>query len=128
MRSRARLPYKLGFNNGPVTISHLNSHSGKRLAAKLIPHHIRKRAGRFLLRRLDVRQFHPLFIESDVIAVGDIEKVSCHRRSTPRDAERSYWRGSPRCYSDWRGAAEPLCREVREIRNGPPKRTVAVGD
>ena len=38
------------------------------------------------------------------------------------------WRGSPRCYSDWRGAAQPLCREVREIRNGPPKRTVAVGD
>jgi hypothetical protein len=75
MRSRARLPYKLGFNNGPVTISHLNSHSGKRLAAKLIPHHIRKRAGRFLLRRQDVGQFHPLFIESDVIAVGDIEKV-----------------------------------------------------
>ena len=69
MRSRARLPYKLGFNNGPVTISHLNSHSGKRLAAKLVPHHIRKRAGRFFLRRLNVRQFHPLFIESDVIAV-----------------------------------------------------------
>jgi hypothetical protein len=69
MRSRARLPYKLGFNNGPVTISHLNSHSGKRLAAKLVPHHIRKRAGRFFLRRLNVRQFHPLFIESDIIAV-----------------------------------------------------------
>ena len=127
MRSRARLPYKLGFNNGPVTISHLNSHSGNASLLNL-SRTISARSGRFLLRRLDVGQFHPLFIESDVIAVGDIEKVSCHRRSTPRDAERSYWRGSPRCYSDWRGAAQPLCREVREIRNGPPKRTVAVGD
>ena len=81
MRSRARLPYKLGFNNGPATISDLNIHLGKHLAAKLVPHHIRIGAGRLLLRRPDVGKFDPLFIESDVISVGDIEKVSCHRRS-----------------------------------------------
>jgi hypothetical protein len=67
MRSGARLPY-----NGSGTISDLNRQLGKNLAAKLVPHHIRKRARCFLLRRSDVG--HPLFIESDVVAVGDISK------------------------------------------------------
>ena len=71
------------------------------------------------------RSVLPLFIESDVIADGDIEKslvIGNQHRGT---------RSAPTCVV--RAIATSigeggLCREVREIRNGPPDRTVAVGD
>ena len=76
----SHLPSKRSLNNGADAIANLNSHVAKGRPAHSVAGHVGEGFRRFLLSGLDVRQFHPLFIKGQLVAIADIEEVSLHQR------------------------------------------------
>lgn len=74
----AQFPDEFGLDYWPVAASNLYRHVTKRFAADLVPSQVRKRARRFLLGSLDVREFFPLFINGDLVALANVEKIPLH--------------------------------------------------
>jgi hypothetical protein len=86
----AQFPNEFGLDYWPVTVSNLYSHVTKRFAADLVPSQVRKRARRFLLGSLDMREFFPLFINGDLVALTNVEKIPLHELRTLPKALCSY--------------------------------------
>jgi hypothetical protein len=86
----AQFPNEFGLDYWPVTVSNLYSHVTKRFAADLVPSQVRKRARRFLLGSLDMREFFPLFINGDLVALANVEKIPLHELRTLPKALCSY--------------------------------------
>ena len=86
----AQFPDEFGLHHWPVTVSNLYRHVTKRFAADLVPSQVCKRARRFLLGSLDMREFFSLFINGDLVAFANVEKIPLHQLRTPPKAQCSY--------------------------------------
>jgi hypothetical protein len=86
----AQLPNEFGFNNRPVSIADSYAHLTKRVATNLVPGQVGKGARRLLLGRLDTGKVFPLFINGDLVALANIEKIPSHEGRTPPGTECSY--------------------------------------
>jgi hypothetical protein len=78
----AQFPNEFGFNNRPVSIADSYAHLTKRVATNLVPGQVGKGARRLLLGRLDTRKVFP-FINGDLVALANIEKIPSHEGRTP---------------------------------------------
>jgi hypothetical protein len=86
----AQFPNEFGFNNRPVSIADSYAHLTKRVATNLVPGQVGKGARRLLLGRLDTGKVFPLFINGDLVALANIEKIPSHEGRTPPGTECSY--------------------------------------
>jgi hypothetical protein len=68
----SQFPNEFGFNNRPVSIADSYAHLTKRVATNLVPGQVGKE---LLLGRLDTGEVFPLFINGDLIAFANIEKI-----------------------------------------------------
>jgi hypothetical protein len=80
----AQFPDEFGLDQWPVTVSNLYRHVTKWFATDLVPSQVRKRARRFLLSGLDMREFFPLFINGDLVALANVEKYRFMSFERPR--------------------------------------------
>jgi hypothetical protein len=85
-----QFPNEFGFHNRPVSIANFYAHLTKRVTTNLVPGQVGKGARRFLLGRLDTGKVFPLFINGDLVALANIEKIPSHEGRTPPWTECSY--------------------------------------